>query len=39
VGKVTLEDIVVRLHEHDIEGLWKAKRLAGALGVRQPHFG
>ena len=39
VGKVTLEDIVVRLHEHDIEGLWKAKRLADALGVRQPHFG
>lgn len=39
LGAVTLEDIVVRLHEHDIEALWKAKKLADALGAPQPHFG
>ena len=38
-GDVTLEQLVVALHEHDIEALWKAKRLADALGARQPHWG
>jgi hypothetical protein len=38
-GEVTLEQIVVALHEHDIEALWKAKKLADALGAPQPHFG
>ena len=33
------EDLVVALHEHDIEALWKAKKLADALGAPQPHFG
>jgi hypothetical protein len=39
LGSVTLEDLVVALHEHDIEALWKAKKLADALGAPQPHFG
>lgn len=39
LGEVTLEALVVALHEHDIEALWKAKKLADALGVPQPHAG
>lgn len=38
-GEVTLEQIVVTLHEHDMEALWKVKKLADALGAPQPHFG